>query len=155
MFKEILPILAQRGVHIEATMQGDQINLIVHPVVSLAEAKAGKTGLATPLNLKGSAAELDTELPAILTRYAERHVSLAASLDASLELMAAADKEAAQQATKKLQAAIKNAASAVVKPGTPAVEDDSDAEEAECCTPSAPKRPVQTGEMPREADLWD
>lgn len=162
MFKELSPILAQRNLHIQASMDNDQVTLIVQPVVSSDEAKAGKSALNTPLSLKGTVEELDSELPRILSDYANRHASLAASLETSLLLMEAADKEAAQKAAKKIQETNKASAQKPAQSSPQTDEtDEIDVSDLGCCSSPAAEakavmpKPAKPAVQPTsEADLW-
>jgi PRTRC genetic system protein E len=141
MFKELAPLLRQRCVVMTVTCTNDDIRVVVAPK-KLNDSE--NVALTTNLEIKGTAEELDEQLPSALTQFVGSHLELSASLETAKEIMATAAKKAKADAKEK--AAGKPATTkpaAVQKPGTtPAKPIEEKKEE---------KKPV----VPRTASLFD
>ncbi|HEY1984780.1 MAG TPA: PRTRC system protein E [Terracidiphilus sp.] len=99
MFKELSPYLRQRAILLPVTrIEDDQIRVNVIPQ----KLKDGKNAaLTTPLTIKGTADELDGNLPATLVDFVSAHLQLKKTLDRAKSEMAAAAKAVQAEARAK------------------------------------------------------
>lgn len=94
MFAELQPLLANRSlVLIVSALKGDQIQVCFIPKATDKDEDKDKP-LLQPLTITATAAELDSELPAALTDYADNYKTIAEQVTDGKKAMA--DAKAAQ-----------------------------------------------------------
>jgi PRTRC genetic system protein E len=100
MFTELKKLIAKRSLTITvAVLDNEQIRVNVVPHARLADSKVNEqikysnksevasvpeeaiTALTTPISITGTAEEIDTKFPAILSQYVDSHVQLQETLD--------------------------------------------------------------------------
>ena len=91
MFKELYELAKQGGVTLSVTTEGDLLRVIVMPEGGVNPA------LATPLLLVASPEELDNGFSEVVNSFTAKRTSLKESLEASLLVMDAAEKEAVKK----------------------------------------------------------
>ena len=99
LFAQLDPLLAHRAVLITVSkLDGDQLQVNICP----RQLKDGENpALTIPLSVTGTAAELDTDLVAQISRFVASHIGLNSNLK-SIELeIEAAEKTAREEAKKK------------------------------------------------------
>lgn len=110
MFKDLYPIARHTALRIIVSPAGAKLSLVIIPQPDGSDDALGK-----PLQVTGTPAELDAELPAMLAQYCGAHNELRATLGESIEAMTAAKGKATRKAARKPAAA-----PSVKKPSPPA-----------------------------------
>jgi PRTRC genetic system protein E len=137
MFSQLDALLAEASASLLLTItRSPDGRLCVTVLPQMPEGTKTCAGLATPLSVIGTAAELDAGLAQALSEYVAPHVSLQQQVQASAAVLAAAKTELAAKVTKATQkpAAASKAKPTSVAPTTPAAgaaceDDDADAGE--------------------------
>ncbi len=128
MFKELMPLLAERKIHILlAPASEGKVMLYIEP------AKVGEkdeeAALLTPIQVQAMPEELDEKLPAILKEWIDARTQVCASLsealDASKKEMERRAEEAKKKAAEKLKKPTTTAK--VIAPAKPAAKDSKKA----------------------------
>lgn len=91
MFKELYELAKQGGVVLSITTEGELLRVIIMPE------GGANPALSTPLSLVASPDELDTEFSTLIKSFTAKRTSLKESLEASLLVMDAAEKEAVKK----------------------------------------------------------
>lgn len=100
MFKALQPLLANcAALAITLAADGDKLNVTVIPKPKATGDLA--KGLSTPLQLVGTAEELEAEFPKLLASYTDAHTSLAEQVAAAEAVMEAAKKTVVKKAAGK------------------------------------------------------
>ncbi len=100
LFSQLLPLLAQRAILITVSKleEGDQLQVNICPRLL----KEGENqALTTPLSVSGNAAELDVELVPQVANFVAAQVRLHSNLSAIQKELAAAERAARDEASKK------------------------------------------------------
>lgn len=128
-----------------ATLAGITVSIVANAdrtltvcVIPKAKKEGGDAALNTPLNLTGTAEELDAEFANILTSYTNKRTSLSEQLAATEAILEASQKEATSKATKAVK---KGGAKASETPAKPAGDDEDEHQDDDdvvgSCTPAA------------------
>lgn len=141
MFKELAPLLRQRCVVMTLTCMNDEIRVAVVPK-KLKESE--NIALTTPFEVRGTAEELDEQLPAAFSQVVGAHLELSRSLETAKEILEAAAKKAKADAKEK--------ATATSTTNKPAVPQKPAAKPA---TPVEEKKEEKKPVLPRTASLFD
>lgn len=122
MFVALKPLLAA-GAGITAAIVGEPDGRIrVTVIPKSTHTGDGAIALNTPLQLTGTAEELDAEFAPLLTRYTEKHLGLAEQMESTAAILDAAKKASADKAGKALAKANSGAASVTEEGGEEEVE---------------------------------
>jgi PRTRC genetic system protein E len=138
MFSQLEALLAEASASLLLTItRSPDCRLCVTVLPQMPEGTKTCTGLATPLSVIATAAELDAGFAQALSEYVAPHVSLQQQVQASAAVLAAAKTELAAKVSKATQKPAAAAASkskpASVAPPTPAAgaaceDDDEDSD---------------------------
>lgn len=128
MFKELMPLLAERKIHILlAPASEGKVMLYIEP------AKVGEkneeAALLTPIQVQATPEELDEKLPTILKEWIDARSQVCASLQEALDASKREMERRAEESKKKAAEKLKKPASAAktVAPAKPAAKVDKSA----------------------------
>jgi len=142
MFKELMPLLAQRILILTLSRASDEtICLNVIPKLLKSEPRESENALTTPLAVTGTPRELDEQLPKQLAEFVETHVGLSSTLNNAKEQMDAAAK-AAREAARKSIAKAHNGSSRNANPSSPQVQTETGTTRSSDDSQSSPE-PIQ------------
>ncbi|MCK4118363.1 PRTRC system protein E [Ralstonia nicotianae] len=123
MFQALTPLVqASDRVVFTLSMQGEQMKVVVAPVVS----KPDDVALATPIALIAKPAELDAGFAQALADYTQARCDLREQVEATKAVLSAAAAKQSSKATKALAKANKGAAQATLAASDADDADDSD-----------------------------
>lgn len=111
LFKKLAGLLAGNTA-VTLLVTGNEEAMTVTVIPKPSKTGEGMEGLATPLALTGSAAELDAEFCDLLEKFSNQRLSLAEQLEATTTVLEAAKRASAEKAAK---AVAKSAKSATTK----------------------------------------
>ena len=123
-----------------ATVAGLSISIVANKddtitvtVIPKAKKEGGDAALNTPLQLTGTAAELDAEFVGIVANYSNKRMSLSEQLEATESILEAAKKEASTKATKAIKkgSGATAPATSATSTETSSASDDGDEEPAD------------------------
>jgi len=114
MFKELMPLMAERKVHILlATTSEGKITLYIEPA---SRGKPDETdAVVTPIRVQATPEELDEQLPAILKEWVESRSRICSSLQEALNASKKEMEQRAEDAKKKVAGNTKTSNAAATK----------------------------------------
>jgi PRTRC genetic system protein E len=130
MFRELMPLLAQRILLITLSRVSDEqisVNIIPKPLKS--DPQDDGSALTTPLTVTGTPKELDDQLPPQLADFVETHLGLSSTLKSAKEQMEAAAKAAREAAKKPTNSKSHNGSSKSAPPSPAKVETEAGTKE--------------------------
>ena|ERR1044071_3210456 len=153
MFKELMPLLAQRTILLTVS-RIDIETICVNVIPQRVKKDAEDNALTTPLSLTGTPEELDQELPRQLVEFVGAHLQLSSSLRSAKEEMEAAGK-GAKEAARKATSAKPGTSSTAAKPCTAAaIATPTDSAAKEGCTESSGPPGTQRVSVPVNGNLF-